>query len=172
MRGTSIKIILMLFGIHSVFILFHSLQADYGRQLTGTPRRTKKRQCRITHTSGHDYLDAERASCLMSTHWHTVSSNRHHRALSLFSSTAWCGSSSSTANTSFPGLGFEPQSKQFFRFFLSSNFLQRSIDGEYFSKNFIHWLIYLSIWVVIGVTSQKIASTGIRTPDLEIWNLM
>ena len=34
-------------------------------------------------------------------------------------------------------------------------------------NNFIDWLI----WVVIRVTSQIIALTGIRTPDLETWNL-
>ena len=27
---------------------------------------------------GHDYLDGGRGSCLMNTHWNTVSSNRHH----------------------------------------------------------------------------------------------
>ena len=34
--------------------------------------------------SKHDYLDAERGSCLMNTHWNTVSSNGDHRALSLY----------------------------------------------------------------------------------------
>ena len=57
--------------------------------------------------------------------------------------------------------------KIFFRFFSSPNFLPRSINGEYFLKNFIDWLI----WVVIGVPSQKVSLTGIRTPDLETWNL-
>ena len=30
----------------------------------------------LEKTSGHGYLGAERASCLMNTHWNTVSSNR------------------------------------------------------------------------------------------------
>ena len=49
------------------------------------------------YTSGHDYLDAERASCLMNTHWNTV----------------WRNRPSSTENSTFPGLRFEPQSRQF-----------------------------------------------------------
>ena len=35
-------------------------------------------------------------------------------------------------------------------------------------NNFIDRLI----WVVIGVTSQKVALTGVRTPDLETWNCL
>ena len=76
-----------------------------------------------------------------------------------------------------PGLGFKfhvsrsgvriPVKMTFFGFFPSPNFLQRSINGEYFLNNSIDWLI----WVVIRVTSQKNALTGIRTPDLESWNL-
>ena len=92
-----------------------------------------------------------------------------------FPSTAWFdyvsnvsayrGSSSSISNSTFPGLGFESQSRQFFFVFPSLNFLQRSINGEYFLNNFIDWLI----WVVIEVTSQKMALTGVRTPNLEKW---
>ena len=63
------------------------------------------------HTSGHANLDAERGSCLMNTHWNTAWNTGYHRALSLFSSTAWCGSS--TANFTFPGLEFESKSWQF-----------------------------------------------------------
>ena len=37
-----------------------------------------------------------------------------------------------------------------------------------FLNNFIDSLI----WVVIRGTSQKIALTGIRTPDLETWNCL
>ena len=37
------------------------------------------------YTSGHDYLDVKRASCLMHTHWNTV----------------YCGSSTSTSNSTF-----------------------------------------------------------------------
>ena len=54
--------------------------------------------CVFISTSGHDYLDAERASCLMNTHWNTVWSNRPR----------------SIANSTFPGLGFESQSRQLF----------------------------------------------------------
>ena len=86
----------------------------------------------------------------------------NHRAPSLFSSTAWfdcvssvccnsacCGSSSSTSNSTFPGLGFESHSRQFFRLFFSSpNFLRRSINGEYF-------LITLSIdWYELSLESH------------------
>ena len=67
---------------------------------------------RYTYTSEHDYLDAERVNCLTNTHWNTVWSNRYHRALPLFSSTACCGTSSSISNSMFPGLGFESQSRQ------------------------------------------------------------
>ena len=88
----------------------------------------------IAYTSGHDHLDAERASCLMNTHWNTVWNNKHHWALSLFSSTAACaaihhtvpvpvplqisrfqvwGSNPSQGNSTFPGWGFQSQSKQF-----------------------------------------------------------
>ena len=84
----------------------------------------------------------------------------------------------------FPGWGFESQSRQFpvfqvwgsnpsqdlfFAFFPPPNFLQRSINGEYFSNDFIHWLIYWLIWVVIGVAPQKMALTGIRSPNLATW---
>ena len=65
------------------------------------------------YTSGHDFLDAQRGSCLMNTHWDTVSSNRNHKALSLFSSTAYCASSTSTSNSTFPHMGFEPQTWKF-----------------------------------------------------------
>ena len=71
-----------------------------------------------THTSGHDYLDAEKASCLMKTHWNAVWSNReNHRALSFFSSTSCCGSSSFPSKIHvFQVWGFESQSRSFFRF--------------------------------------------------------
>ena len=88
-------------------------------------RRDKKRKCRHSTKSGRDYLDAERTSCLMSTHWNTVSSNRQPKVLSLFSSILWfdwvssmfcnstdCASSIPTSNSTFPGLGFESQSRQ------------------------------------------------------------
>ena len=60
----------------------------------------------------------------------------------------------------------------FSAFFPSPNFLQRSINGEYLLNNFIDWLIDWLIWVAFGVIAQKVALTGIRTPDLETWNLM
>ena len=71
-----------------------------------------------------------------------------------------CGSSSFISNSTFPGLGFESQSRSFFRFFSSLNFLQRPINGEYFLNIFIDWLT----WVAIRVTAQKIASTGDSNP--------
>ena len=92
---------------------------------TGAHRQRATPSLRHTHhahSSGHDYLDGERASCPMNTHWNTVSSNRHHRALSLFSSTACCASSLSISHSTFPGLGFESQSRQFFGFFPFSQF--------------------------------------------------
>ena len=64
-----------------------------------------------------------------------------------------------------------PVNAIFSAFFSSSNFLQWSINREYFLNNFIDWLIDWLIWVAIGVTAQKVASTGTRTPDLETWNL-
>ena len=94
----------------------------------------------------------------------------NHRALSL--SPLQSGASfdsvccSSTSNSVFPGLGFESQSR-FFWFFSFSTFCNGQSMENVFSKNFIDWLI----WVVIGVTSQKTALTGIRTLDLETWNL-
>ena len=112
----------------------------------------------ISYTSWHDYLDAERASCLMNTHWNAVLSNRQSlNAFPLFlHSVVWPG-------PGFQVWGSNPSQDLFFAFFLAPNFLQRSINGEYFSNNFFNWLI----GVVIGVTSQKVASTGVRTPDLE-----
>ena len=53
----------------------------------------KRKTLLDAYTSGHHYLDTERVSCLMNTHWNTLSSNRP----------------SSTSNSTFPGLGFEPQ---------------------------------------------------------------
>ena len=133
------------------------------------------------HTSGHDYLDAQRASCLMNTYWNAEAIS-NYRALSLHFSTAWfdcvssvcfnsacCGSSNSISNYTFPGLEFESQSRSFFSvFFLLPTFCHGRSMEIIFLHNFIDWLTQ----VVIGVTSQKIASTGIRTPDLETWNLM
>ena len=105
----------------------------------------------ILNTSGHDSLDAERANCLMNTYWNTVSSNGHHRALSLFSSTAWLDRALQFSilwqlqfHVSRSGVRI-PIKIIFLLFFPSPNFLQRSIDGEYFFNNFIDWLI----WVVI-----------------------
>ena len=78
-------------------------------------------------------------------------------------------SSSSLSHSTFPGLGFESQSKQFFSvFFPFLKFLQWSINGEYF---LMALLIDRLIWVVIGITPYRIALTEVRTPDLETWNL-
>ena len=104
-----------------------------------------------TLTSGHDYLEGERRSCLMNTHWNTVSSNRlcqfhFHFKFHVFH--VW-GSNPSQGHSMFPRLGFESQSRQlhvsrsgvripvkifFFAFFPSPNFLQRPINGQYFSE--------------------------------------
>ena len=97
----------------------------------------------IACTSGQDYVDAERARCLMNTHWGTVWSNRHHRALSLFFSTAYCGSSSSTANSTFPGLGFKSQPRQFFRFFSFSQLSATVNQWRIFFEE-LNWLISMS----------------------------
>ena len=51
----------------------------------------------------------------MKTHWNTVSSNRQSKgAFPLFLSTACCGSSTSTSQFTFPGLGFESPVKAIF----------------------------------------------------------
>ena len=84
-----------------------------------------------------------------------------HRTLSLSFSTAWCDQAWVSRS------GVRIPIKAIFRFFSSPNFLQQSINGEYFLNNSFDWLIR----VAIGVTSQKMALTGIRTPDLETWNL-
>ena len=127
------------------------------------------------HLSGHDYLDAERADRLMNTHWNTVWSNRHHRALSLFSSTAWvwlrvsmpwqfqfhCKFHVSRSGVRIPAKIF------FSLFFLPPTFCNGESMENIFPNNFIDWLI----WVVVGVPSKKVALTGIWTPDLERCNL-
>ena len=51
--------------------------------------------------------------------------------------------------------GSKSQPRQFFRFLPSPNFLQRSINGECFLKNFIDWLIDCLIWVVIGIITKN-----------------
>ena len=165
MRGTSINIVLMLFGIHSVFIVFHSPQADYGGQLTGTPRRTKKRQCRITHTSGHDYLDAERASCLMNSHWNTVWSYRHHRALSLFSSLQRAVAVPVPHQIPrFQVWGSNPSQGKLFAVFSFSQLCATVNQWRIFFKE-LYRLINMSSH------SKKLPWLGFRTPDLETWNL-
>ena len=96
-------------------------------RLVGTPFAVAVSAISILYTSDHKSLDAERGSCLMHTHWNTVSNNRQSlSAFPVFLNRAWfdcvssvccnaayCGSSSST----FPGQGFESQSRQLFRFF-------------------------------------------------------
>ena len=103
--------------------------------------------CTCTYTFGHDYLDAERASCLMNTHWNTVSSKRP----------------SSTSNSTFPGLGFESQSRQFL-WCESDDKSYQSID-KFIQTNILHWLTVAESWE--KEKNRKIALTGIRTPDLE-----
>ena len=70
----------------------------------------------------------------MNTHWNTMSSNRNHTALSLFSSTAHCGSSSSTSNSTFPGLGFESQSRQLFVMWLQWQLIPINQSIKLFNK--------------------------------------
>ena len=59
--------------------------------------------------------------------------------------------------------GSNPSQGNFSLFSLLSTFC----DVQSMENIFIDWLK----WIVIGVTSQKIAMTGVRTPDLETWNL-
>ena len=136
----------------------------------------------FVYTAGHDDLDAERVSCLMNTHWNTVSSKRHHWALSLcflysvvwlrvervLFSIPWKLHFHITFHVSRSGVRI-PVEAIFSLFFLLPTFCNQSINRwRIFLNHFIDWLK----WVVIGVTSQNIASTGVRTPDLETWNVM
>ena len=108
----------------------------------------------ITNT-GHESVDAERASCLMNTYWNTVCSS------SIWSST-------------FPGLGFESRLRSFFCFF---SFSQLSATVNQW-RIFV-WITLLIDWLIdwlINMSchwsqSQKVALTGIRTLNLEMWNL-
>ena len=123
--------------------------------------------CVLISTSGHDYFDAERGSCLMNTHWATVWSNRKHRALSLFSSTACCAISSSIWNSTFPGLGFESQSRQLCDVTPMTTHINQSI--KFFKQIFS---IDRPLQKVgRRKKTEKNALTGVRTPDLETWNL-
>ena len=76
-------------------------------------------------------FDAERASCLMNTQWHTVWSNRPI----------------SIANSTFPGLGFESQSRQLFVTWLQWQLIliNQSID-QVIQTNILHWLIAAESW--------------------------
>ena len=77
-----------------------------------------------TYTSGHDYLDAERASCLMNAHWNTVWSNRP----------------SSISNSPFPGLGFKSQSRQLFTMWLQWQLISINQSIKLFKQIFsIDW---------------------------------
>ena len=79
-------------------------------------------------TSGQDYLGEERASCLMHTHGTTV----------------YCRSSSSPSNSMFPGLGFESQSRSFFRFFFFSH--PSATVNQW--RIFFEWLYRLIDWLI------------------------
>ena len=73
----------------------------------------------VLYTSGHDYLDAERVSCLMNTHWNTVWSIRCNRGtFSVFLYRAWfdCVSSVCCASSisSFHVWGSNPRQGTFF----------------------------------------------------------
>ena len=77
-----------------------------------------------------------------------------HRALSLSSFAAWfdcvssvpacCGTSSSTSNSTFPGLGFESQSRQSFVMWLQWQLML--INRQSYSKNILHWLTVAESW--------------------------
>ena len=92
----------------------------------------------------------------MNTHWNTVSSNRHHRALSLFSSTAWfdwvssvcyhlayCGRSSSTSIPHFH-VWIESQPRQFFVMWFEWQLIL--INRKSSLKNILHWLTVAESW--------------------------
>ena len=100
------------------------------------------------YTSGHDYLDAERASCPMNIHWNTVWSNRQSQgAFPLFLySVLWQFQFHLKFHVSRSGVRI-PVKIIFSLFFPFPNFLQRSINGEYFLNTFywlIDWLINMS----------------------------
>ena len=80
-------------------------------------------------------------------------------------SSAYCGSSCSTANSTFPGLGFEILVKAIFRM---TTHINQSIK---LLKKYSP-LIGRCTKLGEGKDSEKFALTGIRTPDLETWNLM
>ena len=69
----------------------------------------------------------------------------------------------------FPGLGSESQSWQFFHFF---SFSQLSATVNQWRKFFWITLSIDQYELVIGVMSQKVALTGVRTPNLETWNCL
>ena len=104
----------------------------------------------------------------MNTHWNTVWSTRSHRALSLFSSTACCGNSTSTSNSTFSRYGVRipvkatfcdvtpmtthiNQSKKFFKKYSPLTDRRQKVGRR--------------------KKSEKKILTGVRTPDLERWDL-
>ena len=131
------------------------------------------------YTSGHDYLVTERGNCLMNTHWNTVWSNGHHRALSLwfFYSVLWLRVErglqfSILWQFHVSRSGVESQSRQCFCDVNRNENSYQSINQsiKLFRKIFsIDWPLRK-----FGrrKKSEKIATTGIRTPDLETenWN--
>ena len=67
--------------IRGVNVEWNSAVWPFRPQGVGVHRPLRRRR----HCSKkNDYFDGGRGSCLMNTHWITVWSNRHHRALSLF----------------------------------------------------------------------------------------
>ena len=126
-----------------------------------------------SYTSGHDCLDAERASCLTNTPFGTLC-----QAMAIIgrfpcvSSTAWVERVLQFSilwqlqfHVSRSGVRI-PVMAIFSLFFLLPTFCHGQSTENICLNNFIDWLI----WVAIGVTAQKMALTGIRTPDLETWN--
>ena len=125
-----------------------------------------------------DYLDAERASCLMNTHWNTVWSNGESQGAFPVPSTAWfdrvssvccnsayCASSSSTFSRS----GVRIPVKAIFCDVtpMTTTHINQSI--KLFKK--YSPLIDRCRKLGEGKKSKKLILTGIRTPDLETWNL-
>ena len=89
---------------------------------------------------------------------------------------ACCDSSSSISNSTFPGLGFESQSRQLFVLWLQWQLIliNQSINRKSYSKNSLHWLT-VRRKLGEGKKRKKDLDWDLNprpgTPDLETWNL-
>ena len=100
-----------------------------------------------SYTSGHDYLDAEKASCLMNVIWTLCEAIGRFPCFPLQRGLTACRACAAVQRAVavpvpvhiplFQVWGSNFSQDHFFGFSLSSNFLQRSINGEYFLNNFI-----------------------------------